>query len=240
MEPTILDETAEYFVINKPAGMATEPPSTNSTLRDWLIDRKLIDPTAWGSEDRFGIVHRLDTDTSGVVIWAKNEKVQADLRQLWQGRSVKKTYLALVEGSTEKGGVIELSIERDNRNDRQRVALLPSSKSRPAITKYRTVGQATVGERAVSLLELQPVTGRTHQIRVHCKAIGHPLIADELYGEKASTEIATKLGLTRQFLHAVVLELPNKRYLAPLPSDLETVLNELKIPIPLYTETKKM
>lgn len=239
MTPEILSQTNDYFVINKPAGMATEPPSSQLTLRDWLIEQKHINPSEWGSEDRFGIVHRLDTDTSGVVIWAKTPAAQVELREQWQGRAVKKTYIALVAGRTEPEGTIELALERDNRNDRQKVALLPGPRSRPAITHYKTLTYAAVGEWAVSLLELHPVTGRTHQIRVHCKAIGHPLVADSLYGEKQSDQIAASLGLSRQFLHAASLELSETEYFAaPLPTDLEEVLARLGIDRSLYTPRK--
>lgn len=225
MNPAIIANTDDFLVINKPAGMATEPPSPNPTLRDWLLSQKHINPADWGSDDRLGIVHRLDTDTSGVILWAKTRKAQTMLRELWQGRVVQKNYLALVAGKSEPEGTIELALERDNQNDRQRVALLPSAKSRPAITHYKTLAHGTVGEWVVSLLKLHPITGRTHQIRVHCKAIGHPLIGDSLYGEKSSSEIARLAGLNRQFLHADSLKLPNQDpYSAPLPPDLAACL----------------
>lgn len=225
MDPTIIAETDDYFVINKPAGMATEPPSPKLTLSDWLVKQQHINPAEWGSDDRLGIVHRLDTDTSGVILWAKTKNSQDQLRELWQGRVVQKKYFALVTGKAEPEGTVELSLERDNQNDRQRVALLPTTKSRPAITRYKTLAHGAVGEWEVSLLELHPITGRTHQIRVHCKAIGHPLIGDTLYGEKSSTEIARLVGLERQFLHAHSLKLPDTDlYVAPLPQDLVNCL----------------
>lgn len=239
MQPTLINQTDDYFVINKPPAMATEPPSVNPTVRDWLIEQKYINPSEWGSDDRCGIVHRLDTDTSGVLLWARNQAAQTALRQTWQGRAVKKTYLALVVGRTEPSGVIELPIERDNRNDRQRVALLPSPKSRPALTEFKTLARTRVGEREVSLVEFHPITGRTHQIRVHAKAIGHPLVGDALYGEKASDELAAQLGVRRQFLHAATLTLPDGAvYAAPVPEDLRTVLERLALPVPLYSPEK--
>lgn len=229
-EPQILLEQKDYLVINKPAGMATEPPSPNPTLRDWLISQEYLNPSEWGSDDRFGIVHRLDTDTSGVILWAKTLDAQTLLREQWQGRTVKKTYIALVAGKTESSGTIEYALERDNQNDRQRIALLPTTKSRPAVTHYKTLARGSIGEWAVSLLELHPVTGRTHQIRVHCKAIGHPLVGDKLYGEKSSTDIARLAGLDRQFLHAASLELLNSNpFSSPLPSDLIDCLQKCGI-----------
>lgn len=239
MEPVILDETNDYFVINKPAGIACEPPSHQPTVRDWLIQTKKINPNDWGEADRFGIVHRLDTDTSGVMIWAKTQSAQAQLQSMWQGRAVKKTYLALVAGKTDQTGTIEYALERDNRNDRQRVAHLPGPKSRPAITEYQSLAHSKVGERDVSFVQFHPITGRTHQIRVHAKAIGHPLIADSLYGEKSSLEIAEALGLNRQFLHAFAISLPGEpMFSAPLPDDLRKILEKLQIDSTLYTEAK--
>lgn len=230
MNPAILAETEQYFVINKPAGMATEPSADGPTLRDWLIDQDYIKVGEWGEDERYGVVHRLDTNTSGVVLWAKNAKAQMMLRALWQGRQVKKTYLALVAGITEPTGTIELSIERDNQNDRQRVALLPSPKSRPSITHYETLATAKVGEWNVSFVKAQPVTGRTHQLRVHFKAIGHPIIGDKRYGEKASDELGKNLKLDRQFLHAFELCLPDKKcYRAPLPPELDQALRTVGI-----------
>ena len=238
MKPVIIHQTPEYFVINKPSGMATEPPSPMPTVRDWLIGQGYIKVGEWDEESRYGIVHRLDTDTSGVLIWAKQPAAQQTLKTLWQGRQVKKTYLALVVGTTEPSGTIELAIERDNQNDRQTVALLPSARSRPAITGYKTVGHSRIGEWAVSFVEATPITGRTHQIRVHFKAIGHPLVGDKLYGERASDEVAKLLELNRQFLHAYQLSLPSgETYQAELPSDLLTALRNVGFPSTI-TDTK--
>lgn len=235
-EPLILAETEDYFVFNKPAGMAVEPPARAATLQDWLLEQGKIEKGEWEPEDRWGVVHRLDADTSGVMVWAKNRAAQIDLRTKWQGRQVEKTYLALVVGETPKEGSIELSIERDNRQDRQRVALLPSPRSRPAITEYRLLAVGKVGNETVSLVECHPITGRTHQLRVHLKAIGHPIIGDGLYGEKKTDQIAKALTLTRQFLHASRLCLPDGPeqlcYEAPLSADLTDVLKKSSIKQP--------
>jgi 23S rRNA pseudouridine1911/1915/1917 synthase len=230
VEPLILTETEDYFVLNKPAGMAVEPPSRTETLQDWLLKSGKIEKGEWGPEDRWGVVHRLDTDTSGVMVWAKNRAAQIDLRTQWQGRQVEKTYLALVVGETPKEGSIELAIERDNKHDRQKVALLPSPRSRPAITHYKRLTTGEVAGEKVSLVECHPITGRTHQLRVHLKAIGHPIIGDGLYGEKKTDQIAKVIGLARQFLHASRLCLPDpsehRCFEAPLPEDLQTALQK--------------
>lgn len=221
IEPIIITETDEYWVINKPADMAVEPPSRQQTLQDWLLASNKIDPKNWAAEERFGVVHRLDTDTSGVLIWAKNQESQAKLKLLWQGRGVKKTYLALVVGKCPLNGTVELPLMRDNRNDRQTVAWLSDQRSRSAITEYERLAVGQVSNHAVSLVRARPITGRTHQIRVHLKAIGHPIIGDGLYGEKSSVEIANKINLSRQFLHASELCVSQQKcYQASLPEDL--------------------
>lgn len=233
--PVILSETADYFVINKPAGMATEPPSHAQTLQDWLIESGHIKTGEWQPAERFGVVHRLDSDTSGVIIWAKNKAAQERLRTDWQGRTVKKTYLALVVGECQPTGTIELPIARDNRNDKMKVAWLDDGSARPSITEYKTLALAKimtpnldVPSQLVSLVEAHPITGRTHQIRIHFKAIGHPLVGDKLYGEKRTDQLAKQLGISRQFLHAKEICLPNNGgqicYQADLPEDLHQAL----------------
>lgn len=231
MTPEIIKETTDYFVINKPPGMATEPPSHQTTLRDWLIENGHIKTGEWEEKDRFGIVHRLDTDTSGVMIWAKNKLAQEKLQLEWRGRQVKKTYIALVVGECDKAGEIELSIERDNKKDKMRVAMLPTGRERIAITSYKTLAVGEVNGQKVSLVEALPVTGRTHQIRVHFKAIGHPLIGDKLYGEKKTDEIAKSIGLSRQFLHALKVDIEGHQYQVPVPEDLSASLAKTKIKV---------
>jgi 23S rRNA pseudouridine1911/1915/1917 synthase len=229
MLPEIITENNRYWVINKPPGMATEPPSNALTLRDWLINTQRMKTGEWNEDSRYGVVHRLDTDTSGVIIWAKNASAQRELRQLWQGRAVKKTYLALVTGRTPERGVIEFSLMRDNKNDRQTIALLPSPKARPALTEYRRLAVGEAAGQTVSLIEAQPITGRTHQIRVHLKSIGHPIVGDSLYGEKLSQEVAKHTGLTRQFLHAYQITLAGETHTAQLPEDLRNCLKAVNI-----------
>lgn len=233
MTPEIITETDDYFVINKPAGMAVEAPSHEKTLRDWLIEHGKIKVGEWDEKNRYGVVHRLDSDTSGVIIWAKTPAAQEKLKLLWQGRQVEKTYLALVTGETEPAGTIELALERDNKNDRQKAVMLRSPKSRPAVTTYKRLAVGEWDGEKISLLEVRPITGRTHQIRVHLKAIGHPIIGDKLYGEKLGDQLAKKLALERQFLHARQIELDNHEYCAALSLDLLSVLEKVRIPEPL-------
>lgn len=229
----IIDQTDEYLVINKPANLAVEPPSHKITLAELLVKNDIINPTDWQEGERLGVVHRLDTDTSGVMLWAKNSEAKEKLKLLWQGRQVKKTYLALVLGETDTSGEIDLPISRDNKNDRQQVDWLKTDRSRPALTSYERLGIGEYQGKKVSLVRAHPITGRTHQIRVHFKAINHPLIGDELYGEKATREISEGLELNRQFLHAETLELPDgKKYCATLPDELLACLKKVKIELP--------
>lgn len=229
-QPVIINETNEYFVINKPAGMAVEPPSHTSTILDWLVSNGQVVKTAWSTESRFGIVHRLDTDTSGVLLWAKSSTAQEHLKLQWQGRQVKKTYLALVVGEIHEKGEIDIPLSRDNKNDRQQVDFLKNDRSRPALTTYQRLAVGECAGKKVSLVEVHPVTGRTHQIRVHLKAIGHTIIGDKLYGDKNTDRLAKELDIERQMLHAWKLKLPETaEFIAPLPSDLSTVVNRLKI-----------
>ena len=176
--------------------------------------------------ERPGIVHRLDRDTSGLLMVAKTDAAQTSLMAQLKARRVKKTYLALVQGSVQAGaGRIEAPIGRDPRN-RQRMAVVPDG--RPSVTGYR------VRERfgAWTLLEVDLVTGRTHQIRVHFAALGHAVAGDTVYG--TGTARRGPDGLERLFLHAwrLVFAKPATgdlvRVEAPLPAELETVLARLR------------
>ena len=225
IQPEILSATADYTVINKPAGFSVELSDRFPSVIGYLKEQ---------NQPAF-VVHRLDVETSGLVIVAKGASSAEELRQLWQGRVVKKTYLAVVAGETPEKGEIELAIERDNRKDRQRAVILFSDKSRVAITLYKrlVVGSSTTsrlkewGSEKVSLVECHPVTGRTHQIRVHLQSLKHPILGDKLYSNKASEQLTKDLTINRQLLHAWKLELPGTaEFIAPLPEDFRTVLDQ--------------
>jgi 23S rRNA pseudouridine1911/1915/1917 synthase len=169
---------------------------------------------------RPGIVHRLDKDTSGLILVARNRVAQANLSDQFKSRAVNKFYLVLVKGKlTPEQGIIEAAIGRDPRH-RQRMAVV--TRGREARTGYRVVRY--VG--GCSLLEIKPETGRTHQIRVHLAAIGFPVVGDATYGVKSPY-------LDRQFLHAFRLgfKLPSTgeyvEFESPLPEDLERALGEI-------------
>jgi 23S rRNA pseudouridine1911/1915/1917 synthase len=225
----VVYEDEDLLIIDKPSGLVVHPGPghTSDTLVNALLAR------AGGSEyggiagvARPGIVHRLDRDTSGLLMVAKHDAAQASLMAQLKARRVKKTYLALVQGSVSAAaGRIEAPVGRDPKR-RTRMAVVPDG--RPSVTGYR------VRERFAGWteLELDLVTGRTHQIRVHLDAIGHPVAGDPVYG--GMTARRGPDGLDRLFLHAWRLELnaPSDGHLiratAPLPAELEAALERLR------------
>lgn len=177
-------------------------------------------------------VHRLDKDTSGVLVIAKNIISQVKLQKQWQKRTVKKTYIALIKGILPtKEGRIEAPIAR-SRHDRKKMAVSARSVGRDAQTEYRVV--KVFPKEGVSLIDAFPKTGRTHQIRVHFTSIGNPIVGDSIYGDsKLNKKFEQKYGLKRQFLHAHKLSLQNlttkkrQTFTAKLAPDLTKVLEKL-------------
>lgn len=180
--------------------------------------------------NEFFLAHRLDKDTSGVLLLAKGEENLRKLQQQWKKGSVKKIYIALVKGNLEpKRGRIEAALFRSMKN-RTRIAVSRHLKARPSFTEYKVLQYF----HDTTLLQAYPLTGRTHQIRVHFSSIGHPIIGDKVYGDaKLNKKIEQEYGLTRQFLHAAKLTFTHpstkKRitFEAPLAEDLEKVLEKL-------------
>jgi 23S rRNA pseudouridine1911/1915/1917 synthase len=219
---TIIYEDDELLVIDKPAGLTVHPAPGHSshTLVNALLSHLSELPDS--GEDRPGIVHRLDKDTSGVMVVAKNVTAQENLMDQFKARTVIKRYQVLVKGHlSPKEGVIEAPVGRDPRH-RQQMAVVPESRGREATTEYTVIGY--IGD--FTLLEVRPVSGRTHQIRVHLKAIGFPVAGDKVYGVKAAP-------LNRQFVHASVLGfiLPStgeyREFTSPLPEDLRQALEAI-------------
>jgi 23S rRNA pseudouridine1911/1915/1917 synthase len=228
----VVYEDDDLLIIDKPAGLVVHPSPGHAggTLVNALL--ALGGGSAWGGiagVQRPGIVHRLDRDTSGLLMVARRDSAQASLMAQLKARRIKKTYQALVAGNvTAALGRIEAPIGRDPKH-RTRMAVVPDG--RPSVTGYR------VRERFAgwTLLELDLITGRTHQIRVHLEAIGHPVAGDRVYG--TGTSRRGPEGLERLFLHAWRLELTSPssgqliRAVAPLPAELEQVLAALREPI---------
>ena len=225
----IVYEDADVLVIDKPSGLVTHPsPGRSSgTLVNALLGRApASEYGAVAGSDRPGIVHRLDRDTSGLIVVARNDHAQQALMAQLKARRVKKTYLALVQGSpVAEIGRIEAPIGRDPRHF-GRMAVLATG--RAALTGYR------VRERLPgwSLLEVDLLTGRTHQIRVHLASIGHPIAGDPVYATGAARRGPE--GLTRLFLHSWRIEfaaVTGERLIraeAPLPDELARVLAGLR------------
>lgn len=226
-EPIPLDiayEDGDLIVVNKPAGVVVHPGRGHG--RGTLLNALLAHcpELAQLVGDRPGIIHRLDKDTSGLIIVAKNEAAQRDLQRQFKSREVKKVYLALLEGRLEpERGIVEAPIGRHPRQRRRMAVVIRGG--REARTEY--VVLEYLGE--FTLVQVLPETGRTHQVRVHFSSLGHPLVGDPVYGFRRSS-----LGLRRQFLHAQTLgfRLPGSgsyiELTAPLPQDLEQVLVELR------------
>lgn len=239
----IIYENKDVLVVNKPAGILVHPTenSKEKTAVDWLLKhypeiRNVGDPAVGGASNQMrpGIVHRLDKDTSGVMIIAKNQPAFEFLKKQFQERKVKKTYIALVVGELKtKEGTINLPIGRSKKSPLKRLASLKArGKLREAITEYKVLENF----KDYTLVEAYPKTGRTHQIRVHFKAVSHPVVCDKLYGGKLARQLAGPIcpfGLSRQFLHAYSLELilpdgSRSRFEADLADDLKKVLEELR------------
>ena len=224
---SVVYEDDDLLIVDKAAGLVVHPAVGHQT--GTLVNALLARDTEYGGiagVQRPGIVHRLDRDTSGLLMVAKNDKAQASLMAQLKARGVKKTYLGLVLGAVAATtGRIEAPIGRDP-NHRTRMAVVPDG--RDSVTGYR------VRERlgAWTLLELDLVTGRTHQIRVHLTAIGHPLAGDPVYGNGTSRRGPE--GTTRLFLHSWRIELQSPtdghliRATAPLPPELERVIDGLR------------
>ena len=220
----IVYEDEDLLVVDKPAGMAVHPSPGHS--RHTLVHAVLAhcpDLSGIGGVLRPGIVHRLDKDTSGLIIVAKHDAAHLSLARQLKERKVEKTYVALVEGRVRpQQGVIDAPIGRHPRH-RKRMAVVENG--RDARTRYRVLREVD----GRSLVEVQPKTGRTHQIRVHLASIGHPVVGDTLYGKRSDV-------FPRQFLHAQRLAFRHPRsgermeLEAPLAEDLQRALAELEEP----------
>ena len=205
-------EDDDLLIVDKPAGLAVHPaPGTpDSTLVNALLAYCGMSLSGIGGERRPGIVHRLDKDTSGLIVVAKNDTAHIALSAQFQARDVERSYAAIVWGTpSPRDGKIVSNIGRSPR-DRKKMAVVQPPKGRSAITRYRTERAFSSGE---SLLECRLGTGRTHQIRVHMTYLGHPLIGDQTYGrntnarlKRLSAKKAETIQLfSRQALHAQLL-----------------------------------
>jgi 23S rRNA pseudouridine1911/1915/1917 synthase len=253
----VIYEDADLAVVNKPAGMMVHAGSgqnddarSRGTLVNALLFRfkKL---SATGGDLRPGIVHRLDKDTSGLIVVAKNDRTHAALAELFSSRQIQKSYIALVQGTVERAkGTISASLGRDPMR-RTRMTAKPLGDARTAVSHYEVVKRFANRFGKFTLVKVRIETGRTHQIRVHMASIGHPVVGDTLYGgsgqltDQVASQAATskaarrkaepeRLRLGRNFLHSARLEFvhPKTKKLleleAPLPAELEEFLVRLE------------
>ena len=221
---SIMYEDDDVVVIDKPAGLVVHPAAghASGTLVNALLGQ-IPDLEGIGGEVRPGIVHRLDKDTSGLIVAAKNDRALQFLQAQFKARTIKKMYLALVEGIVEpRAGIIDAPIGR-SKADRKKMAV--TREGRSAQTRYRV--RQIYRQPDLSLVEAYPETGRTHQIRVHFAWLKHPLVGDETYGRQKPL-----VPIERHFLHAASLTftLPageTRTFTSLLPDDLQRVLDQL-------------
>jgi 23S rRNA pseudouridine1911/1915/1917 synthase len=225
----IVYEDADLIVINKPAGMVVHPAAGHAS--GTLVNAVLAhcpELRGVGEEMRSGIVHRLDKDTSGLILVAKNEAARENLQRQFKSRSVHKVYLALVEGHlAPPQGLIDVPIGRDKL---QRKRMAAAAGGRPSRTEYKAIEFFDQGAKHYTLVRARPQTGRTHQIRVHLAWMKFPIVGDTVYGRRRKTT----LPLRRHFLHAqsLTFRLPSDgrevTFTASLPSDLAAILESLR------------
>ena len=253
----IIYEDEDLSVVNKPAGMmvhagsgATEDARNRGTLVNALLSH-YRDLSTTGGPLRPGIVHRLDKQTSGLIVVARNDAAHLRLGEMFSRRQVQKTYLALVHGNVkQEHGTISAAIARDTvrrtRMTTRRDASSPNSGARTAISHYTVLERITSRFGAFTLVSVRIETGRTHQIRVHLSSIGHAVVGDTLYGaparivagagarRKKSDPEPETISLDRNFLHAAELEFAHPRtgkpihLKAPLPEELELFLKQIR------------
>ncbi|MQA00671.1 MAG: RluA family pseudouridine synthase [Dehalococcoidia bacterium] len=220
----IVYEDEETLVLNKQPGLVVHPrPGMNAVTLINAVRARYPEVREIDDTDRGGIVHRLDRDTSGVIALAKSEASQFALKEQWRTRKTLKVYLALVQGRvTPPEGIIDAPLGPDPVDHRRRAVL---ERGQSARTQYRVLEQ--YGDEA-ALLEVQIFTGRTHQIRVHMEAVGHPILGDAMYGHPSDL-------IARQALHALRLGFTLasngawREFAAPLPDDIRSAIHGLRV-----------
>ena len=233
LEPKIIFEDESLFVVDKPAGWITDASNTTTNqpvIQKWIADNFQFEINNF--EFRNGIVHRLDKETSGLLLIAKTKQAFEELQRQFKERLVHKTYIALVHGQVvENEGIINEPVGRLPWR-RDRFGVLPDG--REAVTAYKKMADYRQENNEYSLLELKPKTGRTHQIRIHLKHIGHPIVADEFYAGRKTARHDRK-WCQRLFLHAGEIKflhpLSKKEVVfnSNLAPDLDTALAKLSL-----------
>lgn len=239
----IIYEDDDVLVINKQPGIVVHPAAGHAggTLVNAIINHcptikdVVYDKTNAISLARPGLVHRLDKDTSGVIIVAKNDRSMRSLSKQIQNRDVKKTYYAICFGWPKNDSGHLVSYLGRHPKNRKHISNIGEGHGKEAISDYALVKQFETPYGKFSLIEFDIKTGRTHQIRVQASDMGNPVLGDDFYGNKPSNDLSIKLGIKRQLLHAIKLEIalpgdPKQTiFEAPLPKDFEIVLNKFSI-----------
>lgn len=229
----VIFEDKDMIVVSKPAGLMVHPVPRGRRREETLTDIMLKQYPELGSvgdkpEERPGVVHRLDRDTSGVLVLARTQSFFEYAKWLFQKGGVKKTYLALVLGRLPQEGIIDTPIGLKSGTTRRSTRARNMKMLKEAVTEYATLRRFEREGEEFSFVRLYPKTGRTHQLRVHLLHVHHPIVGDQVYGRRANP-----WGLTRQFLHAESIEFSlsdgrRVRFEADLPEGLRMILDDLR------------
>lgn len=230
--PKVIFEDDSLFIFYKPAGWITDEANTTKdrpVLQSWIAKNFEFEINDF--EHRNGLVHRLDKETSGILIVAKTKKSYLSLQEQFKNRQVSKTYIALVHGEVKKDfGEIQDSVGRLPWR-RERFGVLSGGKEAITYFKKLSIHKHPISNEKLTLIQLQPKTGRTHQLRIHLKHIGHPIVADEFYAGR-KTARSDREWCPRLFLHATKIKFSHpitavsQEFESPLPSDLTAILKE--------------
>jgi 23S rRNA pseudouridine1911/1915/1917 synthase len=244
MDIKIIHDSPDYLVISKPIGIAVHPGADREsfTIKDWFVEKyPEIKKLDWHNKDRIGIVHRLDKDTSGIMLLAKNPDALQFFQDQFRNREVEKYYQTLVfDKPPQEHGFIDAFISRDYKDrKKQKVESIDFEldwrERKNSATEYWIKSKYTFKKQPLSLLLVRIYTGRKHQIRAHMKYEGCPVIGDETYNIKPSRKISKELGLNRQFLHSVKLKLKDYKtdgfieFEDSLPEDLSAIIEKLNV-----------
>jgi 23S rRNA pseudouridine1911/1915/1917 synthase len=234
----IIYENNDFMIVDKPANLVVHPAHANKnhTLVNYLlamrpeISSAVYDPSKSISLERPGIVHRLDKDTSGLIIIAKTSNSMQKLSKIIHDHKLSKNYTALTYGWIKEKGVIKSYLRRSEQ-DRRKMVTHPKQ-GKESITEYKVLKYFKYKASRLSMVSLTPITGRTHQLRVHLKSIGHPVLGDKIYSNNNNNLLSEKLNISRQLLHASCLKFryngKDYEFTSDMPADITSVINKVE------------